>query len=379
MKIALVCKTFSLKKGGMERYTVLLSRELVRSGHDVHVFANSWDEEPGLALHHVPLIRLASPLKNLSFALFSRRILSGLQFDVIHSMERILHQDIFRVSDGISPVQLAQRHRNALVRSVQACGARRLALRYLESRIFSSRGAMFIMANSNLVKDQIIEHYGVDPERIVVIHNGIDPSRFNPSVREAFRVDVRKELGIGEDDLVALFISHDFKLKQLDLVIRAVAQLDRKQIKLCVVGRDRAEPYARLAKRMGIEQQVIFMGPQRDLEKFYGASDIFVLPTLYDAFSNVCLEAMACGLPAITTPMNGAADKITDGENGLLLQSKKPQELAGKINGLLPKEERLRMGARAAADAGECTMKRHMDRVFELYETVCKRKKNPHG
>ena len=122
MKVALVCKKCSLQEGGLERYTYFLSRELIRAGHEVHIFANTWQKEPGVIIHRVPMVRLSSPAKNLSFAFFANRALSEMKFDIIHSMERIFYQDIFRVSDGINPVQMQQKYPHPVVRFIKKIG-----------------------------------------------------------------------------------------------------------------------------------------------------------------------------------------------------------------------------------------------------------------
>ncbi len=237
MKIAIVCKKFSLRMGGLERYSVNLSRELVRLGHEVHVFSNSFDEEPGIIFHYVPMLRFSSPGKNLSFAYLAGQALSKMRFDIIHSMERILYQDIFRVSDGINPIQLLQRYPNSLIRKFKSAGPRRLVLSYLEKKIFREGGCKCIMTNSDLVKNQIIEHYGVDPEKIHVIYNGVDTSRFHPGVKAKYRTTVRKKFGIGEADLVLLFVSNDFKLKRLKTILSVMRLLENNRIKLLVAGK----------------------------------------------------------------------------------------------------------------------------------------------
>ncbi|MEA3421475.1 MAG: glycosyltransferase, partial [Acidobacteriota bacterium] len=116
--------------------------------------------------------------------------------------------------------------------------------------------------------------------------------------------------------------------------------------------------------------QALFLGPKRNIEKYYAASDIFVLPTLYDAFANVCLEAMACGLPIITTDSNGAADLIRDNENGYILKTQKADELAARIKALEDESDRVRMRAAAAAEAASFTMEKHISEVLELYDRV---------
>ena len=370
MKIALVCKEYSLKKGGLERYTVSLSRELIRAGHEVHVFTNAWQEEPGVIIHHVPMLRFSSPLKNLSFALFSNRALSKMSFNVIHSMERIFYQDIFRVSDGINPVQVLKQYPNFAVRLLKAIGPRRLTLSYLEHRIFVARGCKVIMTNSKLIKGHIIEYYRVAPQKVEVIYNGVNTLRFHPGVKEEYGAAVRSKYGIKENELVLLFISNNFKLKRLQTILKSLALLKKREIKLLVVGNDSKRPYQRWVTENVLDKQVLFLGPKKNIEKYYAASDIFVLPTLYDAFANVCLEAMACGLPVITTRNNGASELIQDGEHGFVLKGQEPDELAKRIEALRFPKARTGMGEKAAKKAKEFNIERHISEVLNLYDQV---------
>jgi UDP-glucose:(heptosyl)LPS alpha-1,3-glucosyltransferase len=370
VKVALICKKFSPNYGGLERYSLFLGRELVRAGHDVHVFATQWQEEPGVSIHPVRIIPFSSPLKNLSFAYSASRAVWHAEFDVVHSMERVLRQDIFRVSDGINPVQMKQRYTSPGVRWFKSKGPRRLVLQCLERRIFLEGGCKVVMANSNLVKRQIIEHYGVRPERIVVIYNGVDLTRFHPGVKEKYRSEVRRAHGLSEQDLVLLFVSNDFKLKGLRLLLQAMVWMGAKETKLMVLGSDKTSPYEDFVKRNGLEGQVLFLGPQRNPEMFYGASDVFVLPTRYDAFANVCLEAMASGLPVITSVNNGAVDLIQDGTNGWVVQSRDPQELARRISDLASGEVRHRIGMSAAQTAEAYSPERHMSEVLNLYDRI---------
>jgi len=372
MKIALVLKKYSLEKGGLERYTVSLSRGLLRAGHEVHVFANTWQQEPGMVFHHVPIIRLSSPVKNLSFAYFSSQALSKIKFDVIHSMERIFHQDIFRVSDGINPIQILQNYPNPFVRKFKEMGPRRLALHYLERRIFQRNGSMFIMTNSKLVKGHIIEHYNVPSEKIHVIYNGIDTVKFNPEVKEKYRAVVREKHAIQNKELSLFFVSNDFKLKRLQLILNAMLLLGKRNIKLMVAGNDNKKPYLKWAATNGLENQLIFLGHQKDIEKYYAASDVFVLPTRYDACANVCIESMACGVPVITTKTNGACELIENGHNGYILETQNAEELASRIESLEVSSERSRMGQNGASIASRFTMGKHLSEVLNLYDMVRK-------
>jgi len=293
-----------------------------------------------------------------------------MKFDIIHSMERIFYQDIFRVSDGINPVQMQQKYPHPVVRFIKKIGPRRIALSYLEHRIFVDKGCKIVMTNSELVKRNIIEHYRVDPENIVVIYNGVDTSRFNTKVKEKFRSSLREKYGIKKEELVLIFVSNNFKLKRLDLVLEAMTFLKNNKNRLFVIGADNHRTYQRWAINNGLDEQVLFLGPKRNIEKYYAASDIFVLPTLYDAFANVCLEAMGCGLPVITSDLNGAADLILDKENGYILKTQKAYELAAKIKALESLSERYRIGDNAANEAARFTMEKHISEVLKLYESV---------
>lgn len=370
MKIALVCHHFTLKKGGLEKYTVFLSRALIRWGHEVHVFANTFTDEPGVHFHHVPVVRLSLPVKKLTFSYLLKKRLQKESFDIIHSMERTFYQDIFRVSDGINPVQMQQRYPNPKVRLIKALGPRRLVLSYLEQKIFLKNGCRAVMTNSQLMRRHILDYYPVNPDKITVIYNGVDIKRFHPGVGKNLRQPVRKALKILPEEIALLFISNNFKLKQLFLVLQAMVFLQDSAFKLMVIGADDPLPYQKWAEKNGLKDRVLFVGSQKKVENFYAASDIFVLPTLYDAFANVCLEAMACGLPVLTTETNGAAELICDGIQGFVLKNSDARQLARYLVFLKSTQERNRMGRQAAKKASTFTLDKHLSELLSLYDRI---------
>jgi UDP-glucose:(heptosyl)LPS alpha-1,3-glucosyltransferase len=177
-------------------------------------------------------------------------------------------------------------------------------------------------------------------------------------------------LGVGEGEVVLLFVGNDFKLKGLSLLLEAMAVLRNEKIRLMVAGEDDRASYVRWARKHGLERQVLFLGGTREVEKFYAASDLFVLPTRYDAFSNVCLEAMACGTPVITSRNNGASELIRNGEEGYTLESLEGRELAETIRLSLSAEKRASMGERAAVKSDGFSMEKHFAALLRLYEEV---------
>ena len=175
-----------------------------------------------------------------------------------------------------------------------------------------------IVAISERVRTQLKQHYHVPDERIVTIPNGINLSRFDPSNASA-RAKVRLSFGVPRDVALLLFVGSQFRLKGLEFVIRALAEMEKKAV-LLVVGGDTAAPYKRLAEQLGVRDRVIFAGTRNDLPSIYPAADAFVLPTLYETFALVCLEAMASGLPVLASPVGGIEDYLIDGDNGFHIE-----------------------------------------------------------
>jgi len=182
-------------------------------------------------------------------------------------------------------------------------------------------------------------------------------------------------LGFVSGEVVLLFISNNFKRKGLDLAIDTIAaERDLlSKIRLFVVGKGRVSMFKWRAKRRGVRDRVLFVGPEEKVEKYYAAADIFVLPTRYDPFAVVCLEAMACGLPVITTRMNGAAELIKDGSSGFLIDSK--DQLADRIQLLVDPKKRADMGALAAAQARNFSEENHIDSLLGVLSKISEQRK----
>jgi UDP-glucose:(heptosyl)LPS alpha-1,3-glucosyltransferase len=189
-----------------------------------------------------------------------------------------------------------------------------------------------IVAISERVRTQLKEHYQVPDEQIVTIPNGINLARFDPANASA-RASVRQSFGVPDDVPLLLFVGSQYRLKGLEFVIRALAEMETRAI-LLVVGGDTAAPFKRLAEQLGVRDRVIFAGARSDLPSIYPAADAFVLPTLYETFALVCLEAMASGLPVLASPVGGIEDYLVDGENGFHIQ-RDGTDIAHKLDRVL--------------------------------------------
>jgi UDP-glucose:(heptosyl)LPS alpha-1,3-glucosyltransferase len=325
MKVALVRQRYT-DFGGAERYTSALAEHLIDAGHEVHVFAHEWKgkkkraKDGDIVFHRVPMLEGLSVLEVVSFAVNSRRMLKRERFDIIHSFERTLYQDIYRAGDGCHREWLIQRKKIDpwYKRMTQAINPLHLGLLRIEREIFREGNYRAIIAISKRGKEEIVKHYSVPPEKITVIYNAIDTKRFDLKERKTIRSDVRKALGIPQKVPVLLFVGSGFRRKGLPAVIRALRGLD-SEIRLMVIGKDRIGPYRTLAREEGVDKRVIFVGPVVDVENYYSASDLFVFPTIYEPFGNVCLEAMAAGLPVVTSRICGASEVLDEGTNGFIV------------------------------------------------------------
>ena len=187
---------------------------------------------------------------------------------------------------------------------------------------------------------------------------------------------MRAAWGIGEHDALLVFAGMDFRRKSLATALLALARV-ASQPKLLVLGDGDIPKFQRQAAELGIERQVIFAGRQTDIEKFYGAADLFVLPTIYEPFPNVNLEAMACGLPVITTRTAGGADLIMPGKNGSLISDAwAVDELAHQIEAFLtlPAEIRAAMRAHCVETARRYTIENNARQTIDVFHEVLREK-----
>lgn len=380
MKIALVRMQYT-PFGGAERHLDDLLRLLLNRGHEVHLFCKRWKSEeerqPGLHLHPVPVLSGLSFLKVWSFVLGVSRSMRGEGFDMVQSFDRTWTQDIYRAGDGCHLAWMLRRwvalpwYRWAL----QWVNPLHWSLLALERRVFSRRGSARLLANSEMVKREIMHYYGRSAGEIMVLRNGVDLVRFNPDRRLRLREQARERLGVGSREALLLFVGSDYARKGLAALLQALAQLPSEEVKLLVVGRGRIGSWRRFARHQGVVERVIFAGPVKEVEWCYSAADLFVLPSLYDPMSNATLEAMACGLPVVTTDANGASELIDDGVSGYVLAAPiDPALLAERMSRLLDPALRERVGKRAAETARRQDFRLHAAKTLEIYEALCHNK-----
>ncbi len=349
LRIALAANNIHFR-GGMERYCAELAAALSLH-HDVHLFASEIDDVPKERLTIHPVATIRKPVAAL-FAQYywkSSRQIKMRDYDVVHSIGGITaHQNFVTAQYCQYAWGDAIRKEPGAADGISAYHQFMWRMTgFFEKRALTSPETLGISANSHRTRLDLEHFYGCDPAKISVVYNAVDSVRFSPA-NTRFRLPVRQKYGISDDAIVVLFVG-EYRRKGLATVIQALGKLNKPEVHLLAVGKGDLAQYSALAAEAGITGQVTFAGPARDIEQVFGAADIFAFPTYYEAFGMVITEAMASGLPVITSRRAGAAEMVRDGESGLLLD--KPgdtDELGGKLEILLAdKMLRADMGLKA--------------------------------
>lgn len=377
MRIAVVRRKYSLSGGGAERYCVGLVRQFQALGQQVTVVGETIDERLRDEVEFVPVRvnHATSWTKNLSFAAGAAAALARGRFDVSLGLSHTAAVDVFRVTDRLQAHWLGVYYRHPLNRFVQRLNPRHRAVLALERSIYRSSSVRRVITESRLDQRLLAQYYGVPAEKVRTVYDGVDTNLFHPGVRQHGPA-LRAELGLGNEPLL-VFASMDFEGKGLGPLLEAVAGLEARATRLVVVGRGRQGRFARRARQLGIADRVLFTGRRGDIERFFGAGDLLVLPTLYEPFGLVHLEALACGLPVITTATAGAADIIDVGHNGYVIPHAfavaQLRETIDQHLGLSP-EVREAMSRCCWETAREMTLERNARQTLDVLEEAVREK-----
>jgi UDP-glucose:(heptosyl)LPS alpha-1,3-glucosyltransferase len=347
VKLAVICRPFSFH-GGVETSTAGLVNALVtRGGYDVDLVTTAGQfPVPGAGLRRLAVPGQPSALRQLCFALAARRAVRAGGYELVQSHERCLTQDIYRAGEGCHRAYLDAMGRGGL----QVNPQHRLLL-WLERRIFTLKSARHIVAISARGKAEIERLYGTPAEKVTTVYNGVDLARFHPDNQSRWRGETREALGIPRESWLVAFVGSGFERKGLGPLMEAVAALRARDIRLLVVGKGRSERYRRLAARLGLDGAMTWIAPRPDVERIYAAADVVAMPARYEPFGNVHLEALASGIPVLTSFMTGGAEIVRDGVNGAVTASLTPEVIARGLRAIRNMDAgRAAQEARAAAE-----------------------------
>jgi UDP-glucose:(heptosyl)LPS alpha-1,3-glucosyltransferase len=349
-------------------------------GFEVHIYAEHWDEENSkIHYHRVKPIPFPKSLRLLSFAVRATEAIRKGNYDITLGVGNTLEADILQPHGGVHWAwfwRSLRAYDNPMLWTIKFLGRvvspKQWMSGWIEDAPYKRKNYSKVIAISDMVKQDMIRWYGVPEERMTVVYNGVDIERFHPQNRR-YREEIRKRYGI-ENEFLILFVSNNFRMKGLSYLIKALAKIKKEDFspfKLLVLGRDRQGPYLRLAKKMGVSEEVVFAGSTNEPEKYYGAADILVHPTFYDACSMIVLEAMASGLPVITTASNGASGVISHGKEGWIVQElRNVDQLVTAINFLLNKEVRYSASCEGKRKAETHSANANLERMMGIFTEV---------
>jgi len=308
MNIALARREFGAG-GGAELYLQRLIGALRDEGHGVVLVTSDAKAKPeGVEVRRV----LLSGSRSARIAQFDegvQTVLAGKPVDCLFSLERLSRQDVLRAGDGVHASWLEQRRRfsPAWKRWLVGRGAFHRAMMDLETRAYSLANTRHLIINSEMVGRDVCTRFGFPEERMHLVRNGVEGERWQRGDREAQRA----KWGLVPDEFLLLFAGSGWERKGLHFVIAALKKMSDASLKLVVAGKGRPP--------RNTPSGVRFVGPMADLENAYAAADLFVFPPIYEPSANVVFEALAAGLPVVTSACNGAAEVIEEGINGTVV------------------------------------------------------------
>ena len=335
------------RRGGVERILVECANFLAARQHDVSVLSADFDPDvldPRVRQERVP-VRFHRSIPRLeSYRRHAAAMLSNL---FGHGPNIAPAHAAFGVTSppgGILWVQavhaewlkIARSARNFSGRLAQRLNPFHPYILHRERAYYGKRQYRHLLALTPRVKQELIEHYAVPDTDITLLPNGYNPAEFHPARRTTDREPLRAKLGLRPDDKLLLFVANELERKGFFPLIHALAALKEPQVHLAAVGRFSLEPHRDLIRKLGLEKQIHAPGPTANVAPWYAAADLFVLPTYYEAWGLVIVEALATGLPVLTSRLAGAAVAVNEPTTGLLLDNPRdPAEIKTKLETLL--------------------------------------------
>lgn len=368
--------------GGIERVVMELSTRMAARGHDVHIAASRIGTDvtagltPGIRLHPVPTWKW-TPATVAQFSLRATGVLRSIDFDIIHS-----HGAALIKGDVLTAHSCHTHWYHQSVASAHPVGRLRKMLNPLhkvlmayESRQYSDGHFTGVIAVSDQVAAEIAEHFSYHGA-ITVIPNGINLQEFSSTNKEVLRRAVRERLALGPDDFVVLFVGNEFRRKGLETVLRSLS-LAPGSPHLIVVGGDDPQPYLRLARSLGVGEHVRFVGRSSEVFGYFAASDVLVLPTQYEPFGLVVVEALASGLPVIVSSVCGITSYLRDGLDALLLPNPCDTALLAHLTGAVQTQPALarQLSQNGLKAATQFDWERVVERTLDFYQLILERKR----
>jgi len=381
-------------RGGCETYIADLARRLIADKHEVHLYATRWDENAlpkTMHFHALPPVRGPRFLRPWSFANLCLSAMSAHNHDVTVGFDKTFGQDVLYPQGGLHAASFEHnlqkypsKFMRSLVRGLKCFDLAHWSFTRLEQRQYLGEKSPLVVVNSFMVRDHFRKYLGISEKDLYVVRSAIDPDRFPANDRLKRRQEFRQKWNIGPSEIVGLFGAMNYRLKGLDPLLRSVQCLlarleviyDPSHFRLVVAGNPNFRKYEKLAQSLNIHGSVRFIGHCAEMRDAYFGADFLVHPTFYDPCSLVVLEALACGLPVITTRANGASELLESGVHGFVIDDPHDhQQLASCLAQMLDNARRHAFSVAARQAATQWTFEQHYRQLLTVFMEALKRKR----
>jgi UDP-glucose:(heptosyl)LPS alpha-1,3-glucosyltransferase len=394
MNIAFCYESVLPTRGGCETYIADLARRLIADRHEVHLYACRWDEQAlpeAMHFHRVPAIKGPRFLRPWRFARRCLEAMTSQEHDLTIGFDKTYGQDVLYPQGGLHTASFEHNlHKysapwmRGLARYLKWLDLAHWSYSRLERRQYLGKADPLIVVNSTMVRDHFQKYLGISQQNLHMVRSAIDPNRFPEHDRFKCRQEFRQAWDIAPADVVGLFGAMNYRLKGLDPLLHSLRCLldlpayrqHPPPLRLVIAGNPDWRRYVRLARSLEISAHVRFVGHCADMRQAYFAADFLVHPTFYDPCSLVVLEALACGLPVITTRANGASELLDPPREGFVIDD--PHDHEGMVEYLAQMlDPTLRHDCSQAARraAAGWTFEHHYRKLLEVFREGMRRKK----
>lgn len=332
MKIVLIHQKYNAFGGGALVLSDIINFYASNPENEVTIIVRHWkgDLLPNVKVVSLDGFYIGSILRDALFARMVKKYLAKHKFDVVISDQKIDGIDVYIAGGGVHKTYLSQRRSSCgfLTRISTYLRLFNYYTLYTESKLFNSFQLKLVICVSDLVRRDISANYTIDSKKLSVVHNGINVEKFYRN--DVARSKIRSFLQL-KDMFTLVFVGSGYERKGLYKAIEALKFLP--DTCLLVLGKDnKTKKYQRYAEELGVFERCHFLGAKSPIVDYYSASDAFILPSSYEPFGLVYVEALANGLPVLVSDMAGASEIIEEGNHGYIIKHDDTNDIVEKIN-----------------------------------------------
>lgn len=391
MDIAFCYESVLPRRGGCETYIASLARRLALDGHQVHLYASNWDASSlpeSMIYHEVKIPWRPRFMRPWAFGSAVLKAMRGNNHDASIGFDKTWGLDVLYPQGGLfaatadhNLLKYENPGTRKLVRLVKRFDLSQQSFLMLEKLQYLGMKKSIVIGISEMVRNHFQQYYEISSEDLRLVRIAMDPNRFQETDRPRRRIEWRQQWNIEPTDCLALFVGMNYRLKGIEPLLKSLRLLPTDSpIKVMIVGNKNYKQFETMAKKLGVEERVRFVGYCNEMRNCYFAADFLVHPTFYDPCSNVVPEAMGCGLPVITTRYNGASEFITANKEGIVIDDPHDHEkLAWSMGQYTDPAKRLSAAQAARKTASQWTFEHHYKQMVAIFQEAASRKNQMDG